>query len=68
MSLRKNINEENVESINSEQKTLSNKNRVDINVLLNRVRDSEKKEKKIIYISISLIFVVIACLGLFLSL
>ncbi len=67
MSLRKNINEENVESINSEQKTLSNKNRVDINVLLNRVRDSEKKEKKIIYISISLIFVVIACLGLFLS-
>ena len=68
MSLRKNIDEENVESINSEQKTLSNKNRVDINVLLNRVRDSEKKEKKIIYISISLIFVVIACLGLFLSL
>ena len=68
MSLRKNINEENVESINSEQKTLSNKNRVDINVLLNRVRDSEKKEKKISYISISLIFVVIACLGLFLSL
>ena len=68
MSLRKNINEENVESINSEQKTLSNKNRVDINVLLNRVRDSEKKEKKIIYISISLIFVVIACLGPFLSL
>tara|TARA_B100000123_G_C25545018_1_gene346981 strand:+ start:383 stop:589 length:207 start_codon:yes stop_codon:yes gene_type:complete len=68
MSLRKNINEENVESINSEQKTLSNKNRVDINVLLNRVRDSEKKEKKIIYISISLIFIVIACLGLFLSL
>ena len=50
MTLRKNISEENTKSINSNKETLSNKNKVDINVLLNRVRDSERKEKKTIYI------------------
>ena len=50
MTLRKNISEENTKSINSNKETLSNKNKVDINVLLNRVRDSERKEKNNLYI------------------
>lgn len=67
MTLRKNISEENTESINSNKETLSNKNKVDINVLLNRVRDSERKEKKTIYISVSLILITIVCAGILFS-
>lgn len=67
MTLRKNIPEENTKSINSNKETLSNKNKVDINVLLNRVRDSERKEKKTIYISVSLILITIVCAGILFS-
>tara|TARA_B100000424_G_scaffold151730_1_gene115800 strand:- start:908 stop:1114 length:207 start_codon:yes stop_codon:yes gene_type:complete len=67
MTLRKNISEENTKSINSNKETLSNKNKVDINVLLNRVRDSERKEKKTIYISVSLILITIVCAGILFS-
>lgn len=67
MTLRKNISEENTKSINSNKETLSNKNKVDINVLLNRVRNSERKEKKTIYISVSLILITIVCAGILFS-
>ena len=67
MTLKKNISEENTKSINSNKETLSNKNKVDINVLLNRVRNSERKEKKTIYISVSLILITIVCAGILFS-
>ena len=51
----------------SQDKKLNKKNRVDINILLNRVRADKKKEKLETFIIISLVCVSILATGLIVS-
>ena len=59
---------QNSELSTSEDKKLNKKNRVDINILLNRVREDKKKEKLETFIIISLVCVSILATGLIVSL
>ena len=51
----------------SQDKKLNKKNRVDINILLNRVRADKKKEKLETFLIISLVCVSILATGLIVS-
>ena len=59
---------QNSELSTSQDKKLNKKNRVDINILLNRVREDKKKEKLETFIIISLVCVSILATGLIVSL
>ena len=59
---------QNSELSTSQDKKLIKKNRVDINILLNRVRADKKKEKLETFIIISLVCVSILATGLIVSL
>ena len=58
---------QNSELSTSQDKKLHKKNRVDINILLNRVRADKKKEKLERFIIISLVCVSILATGLIVS-
>ena len=58
---------QNSELSTSQDKKLNKKNRVDINILLNRVRADKKKEKFETFIIISLVCVSILATGLIVS-
>ena len=58
---------QNSELSTSEDKKLNKKNRVDINILLNRVRADKKKEKLETFLIISLVCVSILATGLIVS-
>ena len=58
---------QNSEQSTSQDKKLNKKNRVDINILLNRVRADKKKEKLETFIIISLVCVSILATGLIVS-
>ena len=58
---------QNSELNTSQDKKLNKKNRVDINILLNRVRADKKKEKLETFIIISLVCVSILATGLIVS-
>jgi len=58
---------QNSELSTSQDKKLNKKNRVDINILLNRVRADKKKEKLETFIIISLVCVSILATGLIVS-
>ena len=58
----------NSELSNTQDRKLNKKNRVDINILLNRVREDKKKEKLETFIIISLVCVSILATGLIVSL
>ena len=58
---------QNSELSTSQDKKLSKKNRVDINILLNRVRADKKKEKLETFLIISLVCVSILATGLIVS-
>ena len=58
---------ENSELSTSQDKKLNKKNRVDINILLNRVRADKKKEKLETFLIISLVCVSILATGLIVS-
>ena len=58
---------QNSELSTSQDKKLNKKNRVDINILLNRVRADKKKEKLETFIIISLVCVSILASGLIVS-
>ena len=58
---------QNSELSTSQDKKLNKKNRVDINILLNRVRADKKKEKLETFIIISLVCVSILATGLIIS-
>ena len=58
---------QNSEPSTSQDKKLNKKNRVDINILLNRVRADKKKEKLETFIIISLVCVSILATGLIVS-
>ena len=59
---------QNSELSTSQNKKLNKKNRVDINILLNRVRADKKKEKLETFIIISLVFLCVLTTGLIVSL
>jgi len=59
---------QNSELSTSQDKKLNKKNRVDINILLNRVREDKKKEKLETFIIISLVCISILATGLIVSL
>ena len=59
---------QNSELSTSQDKKLNKKNRVDINILLNRVRADKKKEKLETFIIISLVFLCVLATGLIVSL
>ena len=65
--LNKNQVIQNSELSTSQDKKLNKKNRVDINILLNRVRADKKKEKLETFIIISLVCVSILATGLIIS-
>ena len=58
---------QNSELSTSQDKKLNKKNRVDINILLNRVRADKKKEKLETFIIISLVCVSVLATGLIVS-
>ena len=58
----------NSELSTTQDRKLNKKNRVDINILLNRVREDKKKEKLETFIIISLVCVSILATGLIVSL
>ena len=58
---------QNSEPSTSQDKKLNKKNRVDINILLNRVRADKKKEKLETFLIISLVCVSILATGLIVS-
>ena len=58
---------QNSELSTSQDKKLNKKNRVDINILLNRVRADKKKEKLETFIIISLVCVSVVATGLIVS-
>ncbi len=58
---------QNSEPSTSQDKKLNKKNRVDINILLNRVRADKKKEKLETFVIISLVCVSILATGLIVS-
>ena len=58
---------QNSELNTSQDKKLNKKNRLDINILLNRVRADKKKEKLETFIIISLVCVSILATGLIVS-
>ena len=58
---------QNSELSTSQDKKLNKKNRVDINILLNRVRADKKKEKLERFLIISLVCVSILATGLIVS-
>ena len=58
---------QNSELSTSQDKKLNKKNRLDINILLNRVRADKKKEKLETFIIISLVCVSILATGLIVS-
>ena len=59
---------QNSELSNSQDKKLNKKNRVDINILLNRVRADKKKEKLETLVIISLVSLSVLATGLIVSL
>ena len=59
---------QNSELSTSEDKKLNKKNRVDINILLNRVRADKKKEKLETFLVISLVSLSVLATGLIVSL
>ena len=59
---------QNSELSTSHEKKLNKKKRVDINILLNRVRADKKKEKLETFIIISLVFLSVLTTGLIVSL
>ena len=59
---------QNSELSTTQDKKLNKKNRVDINILLNRVRADKKKEKLETFIIISLVFLSVLTTGLIVSL
>ena len=59
---------QNSELSTSQDKKLNKKNRVDINILLNRVRADKKKEKLETFVIISLVFLSVLATGLIVSL
>ena len=59
---------QNSELSTTQDKKLNKKNRVDINILLNRVRADKKKEKLETFIIISLVFLCVLTTGLIVSL
>ncbi len=59
---------QNSELSTSQDKKLNKKNRVDINILLNRVRADKKKEKLETFLVISLVSLSILATGLIVSL
>ena len=59
---------QNSELSTSQDKKLSKKNRVDINILLNRVRADKKKEKLETLVIISLVSLSVLATGLIVSL
>ena len=65
--LNKNQVIQNSELSTSQDKKLNKKNRVDINILLNRVRADKKKEKLETFLIISLVCVSILATGLIVS-
>ena len=58
---------QNSELSTSQDKKLNKNNRVDINILLNRVREDKKKEKLETFLIISLVCVSILATGLIVS-
>ena len=58
----------NSELSDTQNRKLNKKNRVDINILLNRVRADKKKEKLETFIIISLVFLSVLTTGLIVSL
>ena len=66
--LNKNQVIQNSELSTSEDKKLNKKNRVDINILLNRVRADKKKEKLETLVIISLVSLSVLATGLIVSL
>ena len=59
---------QNSEMSTSQDKKLNKKNRVDINILLNRVRADKKKEKLETFLVISLVSLSVLATGLIVSL
>ena len=59
---------QNSELSTSQDKKLNKKNRVDINILLNRVRADKKKEKLETFLIISLVSLSVLATGLIVSL
>ena len=59
---------QNSELSTSQDKKLNKKNRVDINILLNRVREDKKKEKLETLLVISLVSLSVLATGLIVSL
>ena len=59
---------QNSELSTSQDKKLNKKNRVDINILLNRVRADKKKEKLETFVVISLVSLSVLATGLIVSL
>ena len=59
---------QNSELNTTQDKKLNKKNRVDINILLNRVRADKKKEKLETFLIISLVFLSVLATGLIVSL
>ena len=59
---------QNSELSTSQDKKLNKKNRVDINILLNRVRADKKKEKLETFVIISLVSLSVLATGLIVSL
>ena len=66
--LNRNQEIQNSELSNTRDRKLNKKNRVDINILLNRVRADKKKEKLETFIIISLVFLSVLTTGLIVSL
>ena len=58
----------NSELSNTQDRKLNKKNRVDINILLNRVREDKKKEKLETFLIISLVSLSVLATGLIVSL
>ena len=59
---------QNSELSNTQDRKLNKKNRVDINILLNRVRADKKKEKLETFVIISLVSLSVLATGLIVSL
>ena len=59
---------QNSELSTTQDKKLNKKNRVDINILLNRVREDKKKEKLETFLIISLVSLSVLATGLIVSL
>ena len=66
--LNRNQEIQNSELSNTRDRKLNKKNRVDINILLNRVRADKKKEKLETFVIISLVSLSVLATGLIVSL